>query len=76
MRYEELAGYIDLYPCQYLNKYYLVDIFEDENLLPGKKSVTVRFEFVSMDRTLEGDEIQTMVDELLAVLNTKNIELR
>ena len=41
-----------------------------------RKSVTVRFEFVSMDRTLEGDEIQTMVDELLAVLNTKNIELR
>jgi phenylalanyl-tRNA synthetase beta chain len=76
MRYEALAGYIDMYPCGYLNKYYLVDIFEDEKLLHGKKSVSIRFEFVSMERTLEGHEIQSMVDGLLAVLGSKNIELR
>jgi phenylalanyl-tRNA synthetase beta chain len=74
--YEGLSKYIDMYPCQYLNKYYLVDIFEDEKLMPGKKSVTVRFEFISMERTLEGHEIQDMVDGLLALLNSKNIELR
>ena len=76
IRYETLSGYIDLYPCRYLDKYYLVDIFEDEKLLPGKKSVTVRFEFVSMERTLEGHEVQNMVEGLLAVLKNKNIELR
>lgn len=76
IRYEELAGHIDSYSCQYLNKYYLVDIFEDEKLLPGKKSVTVRFEFVSMERTLEGNEIQSMVDGLLGILKDRNIELR
>jgi phenylalanyl-tRNA synthetase beta chain len=54
----------------------LVDVYEDEKLLPGKKSVTVRFEFGSMERTLEGQEIQTMVDELLSVLGTKGIEIR
>lgn len=74
--YEGLSKYIDMYPCQYLNKYYLVDIFEDEKLMPGKKSVTVRFEFISIERTLEGHEIQDMVDGLLALLNSKNIELR
>jgi len=76
MRYETLAGYINEYPCEYLSKYYLIDIFEDEKLLPGKKSMTVRFEFVSMERTLEGNEIQSMVDGLLASLKDKNIELR
>jgi len=76
VRYETLRGYIDIYPCKYLSKYYLIDIFEDENLLPGKKSVTIRFEFVSMERTLESNEVQSMVDGLLAELKSRNIELR
>ncbi len=74
--YEKLSKYIDMYPCQYLDKYYFVDIFEDDKLLQDKKSVTVRFEFISMERTLESHEIQNMVDGLLAVLKSKNIELR
>lgn len=76
MAYETLARHIEEHTCQYLHKYYLVDIFEDEKLLPGKKSVTVRFEFLSMERTLEGQEIQNMVDGLLSLLKSKNIELR
>jgi phenylalanyl-tRNA synthetase beta chain len=76
MQYETLAGYINEYSCDYLNKYYFVDLFEDEKLLPGKKSVTVRFEFISMERTLEGHEIQDMVDGLLELLNSKDIKLR
>lgn len=75
-RYEAISKYIDMYPCQYLDKYYLVDIFEDEKLLHSKKSVTIRFEFVSMERTLESHEIQNMVDGILALLKSKNIELR
>jgi phenylalanyl-tRNA synthetase beta chain len=76
MRYENIAAAINEYQCEYLQSYHLVDIFEDEKLLPGKKSVTIRFDFVSMDRTLEGQEISTMVDELLAILKGKGIELR
>ncbi|MDD4112181.1 MAG: phenylalanine--tRNA ligase subunit beta [Herbinix sp.] len=75
VRYDTLSRYIDMYPCQYLDRYYLVDIFEDEKL-QDMKSVTVRFEFVSMDRTLESNEIQNMVDGLLTILKGKNIELR
>jgi phenylalanyl-tRNA synthetase beta chain len=76
VRFDTLSKYIDMYPCRYLDKYYLVDIFEDDNLLQGKMSVTVRFEFVSKERTLETNEIQAMVDGLLALLKSKNIELR
>lgn len=76
LRYEELIAYVQEYKSQYLQSYRLIDIFEDEKILPGKKSVTVRFEFGSKERTLEGQEIQTMVDELLAILATKGIEIR
>jgi len=75
-RFERIAAGVKEFNCEYLQNYYLVDIFEDEKLLPGKKSVTVRFEFGSRERTLEGQEIQTMVDSLLGVLATKGMELR
>ncbi len=76
LRFENIISYVKEYNCEYLQGYRLVDIFEDEKLLPGKKSVTVRFEFGSKERTLEGQEIQTMVDELLAILAIKGLEIR
>lgn len=76
LRYENIVAYAQEYKSEYIQSYRLVDIFEDEKLLPGKKSVTVRFEFGSKERTLEGQEIQTMVDELLGILGTKGIEIR
>lgn len=76
LRYENIVTSVNEYKCEYLQNFHLVDIFEDEKLLPGKKSVTVRFEFISKERTLEGQEIQTMVDELLSILAQKGIELR
>jgi phenylalanyl-tRNA synthetase beta chain len=76
LRYENIASYVKEYQCEYLKSFYLVDIFEDEKVLAGKKSVTVRFEFISKERTLEGQEIQTMVDELLGILGSKGIEIR
>ncbi|HWT75893.1 MAG TPA: phenylalanine--tRNA ligase subunit beta [Mobilitalea sp.] len=76
LRYENIVAYVKEYKCEYLQNFHLVDIFEDEKLLPGKKSVTVRFDFISKERTLEGQEIQTMVDELLKLLGSKGIEIR
>lgn len=76
LRYENIASYISEYKCGYLQSFYPVDVFEDEKLLPGKKSVTVRFEFISKDRTLEGQEIQNMVDDLLKILGSKGIDIR
>ncbi len=75
-KYESITASVKEYSCEYLQSFYLVDIFEDEKLLPGRKSVTVRFEFGSKERTLEGQEIQTMVDGLLTVLKNYGIELR
>ncbi len=76
IRYEIVADYIKEYHSEYLQKFYLVDIFEDDRLLPGQKSITVRFEFSSMDRTLEGKEIQAMVSEILVILAQNGIKIR
>lgn len=88
LRYEKIAEYVKDYQSDKnsatpelggscaLQSFHLVDIFEDEKLLPGKKSVTVRLEFGSMDRTLDGQEISAMVEELLAKLKGKGIVLR
>ncbi len=76
LRYENIVSYIKEYSCDYLQGIRLVDIFEDEKLLAGRKSVTVRLEFGSMERTLEGSEIQNMVDEILELLATKGLEIR
>jgi phenylalanyl-tRNA synthetase beta chain len=76
IRYENIISYLKEYRCDYLQGIKLIDIFEDEKLLPGKKSVTIRLEFGSMERTLEGSEIQNMVDDMLALLATKGIEIR
>lgn len=76
LRYENIVNSVKEYQCKYIQGIHLIDIFEDEKLLPGKKSVTIRLDFGSMERTLEGSEIQTMVDELLALLSKKGMELR
>jgi phenylalanyl-tRNA synthetase beta chain len=76
LRYENIVESVKEYQCEYIQGIRLIDIFEDEKLLPGKKSVTIRLDFGSMERTLEGSEIQTMVDELLALLSKKGMELR
>ncbi|MHB8131720.1 MAG: phenylalanine--tRNA ligase subunit beta [Mobilitalea sp.] len=76
LRYENIVEYVKEYKCEYLQSFRLIDIFEDEKQLPGMKSVTVRFEFGSKEKTLEGQEISTMVDELLSILSAKGIEIR
>ena len=76
LRYEMVADYIREYHSEYLQNFYPVDIFEDDKLLPSQKSITVRLEFSSMDRTLEGKEIQAMVSEILVILAQNGIEIR
>jgi phenylalanyl-tRNA synthetase beta chain len=75
-RYEELKAIISEFACEYLKSYSLIDTFEDDRLLMGKKSVTVRFEFGSDERTLESKEINEMTDRLLILFGENGIQLR
>ena len=42
----------------------------------GIKSITVRFNFVAMDRTLEMDEVQKHIDSILDNLSGIGVALR
>ncbi|QHQ62366.1 phenylalanine--tRNA ligase subunit beta [Anaerocolumna sedimenticola] len=75
-RYEELQRDISAFRCEYLKSYGVVDVFEDDTLLKGNKSITVRFEFGSDERTLESKEINEMTEVLLSILKEKGIHLR
>lgn len=75
-RYEELKEIISKFACEYLKSYSLIDTFEDETVLMGKKSITVRFEFGSDERTLESKEISEMTARLLYLFKASGIQLR
>jgi phenylalanyl-tRNA synthetase beta chain len=48
-----------------------VDIYEDKNHDSGKRSLTIRFEYRSDDRTLAEAEIETAHSQMVAELNAK-----
>ena len=76
IRYEEIQRNIAAFRCEYLKSYGVIDVYEDDTLLKGKKSMTIRFEFGSDERTLENKEINEMTDVLLTLLKEKGIQLR
>ena len=50
---------------EYLVKFNLVDIYENEQKLPSKKSVTIRFIIGSKDKTLSKEEIDLHMNTLI-----------
>ena len=55
-----------------LNNVKVIDTYEKD----GVKSITVRLIFSSKEKTLEMDEVQAWIDEILANLKTIGIEMR
>ncbi|MBI3554322.1 MAG: phenylalanine--tRNA ligase subunit beta [Elusimicrobia bacterium] len=49
----------------------LIDLFTGKGVPPGKKSLTLRFTFSRMDRTLRDDEIASAMEGILATLKNK-----
>lgn len=74
--YGEVLNYINGKKYKDLNNISLIDIFMDDKLLSGKKSITIGLEFGSMDRTLQSEEVSATVNEILEDLKAKGIELR
>lgn len=50
----------------------LVDVYEDE----GQKSLTLRFSFASMERTLSKQELQVYIDQILELLQPMGVKLK
>jgi len=76
MGYYEVAKVLNSLELDMLKDVYPVDIYEDEKL-GDKKSLTVRFFIQSMEKTLEDADIESVMSEIMATLETKcNAELR
>lgn len=76
MKYIELTQILSKFKCKIVNGYELIDIYENEQVLAGKKSVTLRFNLSSLDHTLSGEEIEKFRSDLLEFLSRNKLELR
>jgi len=76
MKYIELTQILSKFKSKIVNGYELIDIYENEQALGDKKSVTLRFNLSSLDHTLAGDEIEKFRTDLLEHLSRNKLELR
>ena len=54
----------------------IVDIYQDENILPGKKSMTFNFEISSKTHTLTGEELDKFQQDMINLAQSNGYMLR
>ena len=76
MEYKEIKNTINYLNIQEIKQFNLVDIYTDEKL-GSDESLTIKFVLQSEDKTLEEDDIVTIMDKILEELKTKlNVGIR
>ncbi len=76
LNYYEVATVLNALELPMLKDTYPVDIYEDEKL-GDKKSLTVRFFIQSMEKTLEDNDIETVMGQIMMALESEcKAELR
>jgi len=76
MKYIELSQILSKFKSKIVNGYNLIDIYENDQILGDKKSITLRFNLSSLDHTLSGEEIEKFRSDLLEFLSRNKLELR
>ena len=74
--YAELQKMLSKFKSKNMLGYSLVDIYQNEQVLPGKKSVTLRFTLCSQDHTLSGEEIEKFRNDFVEYLTRNKLEIR
>ena len=64
MRFEEIKKCINLLEIANLKEFLPIDIYKDENL-KDSISLTIKFNFQDMEKTLEDDDIAGIMDKIL-----------
>lgn len=65
IKFEKMEQIINNSKLEYLMQYNLVDIYENEERMPGKRSVSIRFTIGSKEKTLSKDEIDLHMNTLI-----------
>jgi phenylalanyl-tRNA synthetase beta chain len=76
MIYDELSKILNKFKSKILSGYSLVDIYENNVTLAGKKSVTIRFNLSSLDHTLSGEEIEKFRTDFVEFIGRNGLEIR
>ena len=74
--YADLSKILGKFKSKILASTTLVDIYENDLTLPGKKSVTLRFNLSSFDHTLSGEEIEKFRTEFVDFIEKNGLEIR
>ena len=70
MPYERVYNVIDELKIPDLKAHFITDVYSDESL-KDKQSVTIKFNFQNMQKTLEETEISGFIEQILGALNAK-----
>ena len=70
MQYERVCNVIDELKIPDLKAHFITDVYSDESL-KDKQSVTIKFNFQNMQKTLEETEISGFIEQILGALNAK-----
>jgi len=67
--YNQISTSIEALQLPLLQKYYPIDVYEDEQTLQGQKSLTIRLFIQSLERTLEDRDIEETVNAIIQRLS-------
>lgn len=70
MPYERVCNVINELKIPDLKAHFITDVYSDESL-KDKQSVTIKFNFQNMQKTLEETEISGFIEQILGALNAK-----
>ena len=73
--YEQIEKVIKEANLKFLMEYNLTYIYENEEKMPGKKSVTIRFTIGSYEKTLSKDEIDLELNTLIENFDKNNMHI-
>ena len=76
MKYIELTKLLAKFKSKIMSGYELIDIYENKDVLGGKKSVTLRFNLASFDHTLSGEEIEEFRANFEEYIKKVGLEIR
>ena len=71
--YQEIKNIVDSLNIKYLLDYQYVGIYENEERLKDKKSVTIKFNIGSYDKTLSKEEIDEVLNTLITAFEKNNM---
>lgn len=68
--YQQIKQQLEKLPVPYLEKFTIYDRFQRKSLVPGTISYSVRFFFRHSDRTLQTEEVDRIIQEIISQLKS------